>query len=86
MPRRHAWLQDYNYELDYGPERTVKDKARPSYDDEEKPKQSSPVTINININLGDILDRVVNGKTSTREALEEAEDAIEEREPLTEGE
>jgi hypothetical protein len=31
----------------------------------------SPVVINININLGDLIDKLVAGKKTTREALEE---------------
>jgi small ligand-binding sensory domain FIST len=63
MPRRHGWLQDFEYELDQG-DRVLRgrDDAAPS---------TGPININININLGDLIDKLVSGKKTTREALEE---------------
>lgn len=65
--RRHGWLQDYQYHLDQGPDRTIRNAERNA----DMPAPQSPVNINININLGDIIDRLVKGKTSTKEALTE---------------
>lgn len=59
MPRRHGWLQDYHQYTDQGTDHTV-----PS-------NSASPVTINININLGDLINQLVKGKKSAKEALEE---------------
>ena len=66
MPRRHSWLQDYNYELDHGYDRKVYD-GRSSTNVSPTPN----VTVNININLGDIIDKIVQGM-KPKEALEEA--------------
>lgn len=69
MPRRTGWLRDYHQEYDYGTRRVID----PTLDDEPSspPSQASPVTINININLGDLINKVMKGK-SAHEALEEA--------------
>jgi hypothetical protein len=70
MPRRHSWLQDYHYELDHGEDRTVGNRNR---DDERRPPAPvSPVTVNVNINLGDILDKISRGNATAEEALCEA--------------
>jgi ABC-type glycerol-3-phosphate transport system substrate-binding protein len=67
MPRRHGWLHDYEYELDHGPERRV-----PSKTVQVPPSGSSPVNITINVNLGDLVDKIAQGKMKPKEALEEA--------------
>jgi len=81
MPRRHGWLHDYHYALDQGEDRTMRgfDGAVPG--ESHSPDDTSekiiitppPVmpNITININLGDILDRVSSGRKSTKEALDE---------------
>lgn len=67
--RRHGWLQDYHMNLDQGDDRTVRD-ARQSTP--SKSVSTPPVNnITININLGDILDKIAKGKKSTKEALDE---------------
>lgn len=65
MPRRHGWLHDFHQELDHGPDRTV-----PVGGNGYQPQQS-PVTVNVNINLGDIISQLVKGQKTTKEALEE---------------
>lgn len=69
MPRRHAWMQDYNYEVGHLGDRSMSTDHR-----EDKPVQQQPappVNINININLGDLISQLVSGKKTTKEALEE---------------
>jgi ABC-type glycerol-3-phosphate transport system substrate-binding protein len=67
MPRRHAWMQDYNYEVGH-----LGDRSIPTDYKEDKPvQQQPPVNINININLGDLISQLVSGKKTTKEALEE---------------
>jgi hypothetical protein len=67
MPRRHGWLQDYQYALDQGPDTRVL--GRP---EQGAPAPAvSPVTVNVNINLGDILDKIVKKEVSAKEALNE---------------
>lgn len=76
--RRHGWLQDYQYNLDHGPDRRVKD-DNDDDDVDDRKKQSSPVNITININLGDIIDKLTSGKATAKEALSEVEQYRQER-------
>ncbi len=69
MPRRHGWLQDYHYNLDQGDDRTIR--VDPKYTPSKPVSTPSPVNVTININLGDILDKIAKGKKSTKEALDE---------------
>lgn len=64
MPRRHGWLQDFEYELDQG-DRVLRDRNGVGV------PSTGPININININLGDLIDKLVAGKRSAKEALEE---------------
>ena len=66
MPRRHGWLHDFHQELDHGQERAI-----PVNNGYNQPQQPSPVTVNVNINLGDIISQLVKGQKTTKEALEE---------------
>jgi hypothetical protein len=68
MPRRLGWLRDYHHELDQG------NRVLPTDDDERYgpgPRASSPVTVNVNINVGDLLKKLVQGESTAKEALEE---------------
>ena len=68
MPRRTGWLRDYHQEYDYGDRRVLD----PTPGDAPSiPVPGSPVTINININLGDLINKVMKGQ-SAKEALQEA--------------
>lgn len=72
--RRYGWLRDYHHELDQGPDRSISAEPVSVHQswDRPKPQQASPpVIVNVNINLGDMLSRLVTGESSTREALEE---------------
>ena len=61
-------MRNYHQEYDWPDGRTINNAGMPG----GIPSASqSPVTINININLGDIIDKLVSGKTSAREALQE---------------
>jgi hypothetical protein len=63
--RRHSWLRDQYYELDHGPERRAREPVHaPS-------SGASPVNVTVNVNLGDIVDKVMRGM-HPKEALEEA--------------
>ena len=79
MPRRHSWLQDYNYELDHGPQRMVRgDGDNNVAGRSPSPEPISPVNININVsggtanvNLGDLITKLAKGKITAKEALTE---------------
>jgi len=83
MPRRHGWLHDFHQELDHGPDRTMP----VSVNQGSQQNPQSPVNINININLGDLISQLVKGQKSTREALEEiVQESKKQRRLLTEDE
>jgi len=68
--RRHGWLHDFEYALDQGPNGARMQDIVPRVEQPAQPP-ASPVTVNININLGDIVDKLVGQKKSTKEALQE---------------
>ena len=84
MPRRLGWLHDYHYELDQG-DRVMRDERTHP---QQMPAQPSPVTVNVNLNLGDLsdlIDKIISRKLNPKEALQEAINRRNERKTLTEG-
>lgn len=71
--RRHGWLRDHHYELDHGPERRMPDGGS-----QMPVTNASPVSVTINVNLGDILDKITKGM-QPKEALEEAIKLLDEK-------
>jgi hypothetical protein len=71
MPRRHAWMQDYNYEQGCSLDRSIPGSSNYNQENNSNNKQQPPVNINININLGDLISQLISGKKTTKEALEE---------------
>jgi hypothetical protein len=62
-------LRDYHQEYDWPDGRSLDSSGgQPAAN---PPQAASPVTVNVNINLGDVLDNLISGKKSAREALEE---------------